>query len=96
MPGALLLGLDGDRNVAPGDCRLDLIAAFADHHYALIGAERIDPVEQVQEKRSAGDRVEHLVRVRAHARALSRGEDDNGETALVAHGRAMARHCEER
>ena len=91
MAGALLLGLDGDRNVAPGDRRLDLIAALADDHDALVGAERIDPVEQVEEQRPARDRMEHLVRVGAHARALPGGKDDDGETALIGHSaRAMA------
>ena len=87
MAGALLLGLDGDRDVAAGDRRLDLLAALADHHHALVGAERVDPVEQVQQQRPAGDRMKHLVRVGAHARALPRGEDHDGKSALVAHRR---------
>ena len=91
MAGAFLLGLDGDRDVAPGDRLLDLLAALADDDDALVGAERIDPVEQVEKQRPAGDRVKHLVGVRAHARALPGGKDDNGETALVGHSaRAMA------
>jgi hypothetical protein len=31
--------------------------------------------------------VQHLVRVRAHARALPRGKDDDGKAALIVHGR---------
>ena len=50
---------------------------------------RIDAVEQMKEQRSAGDRVKHLVRIGAHAGALPRGKDDNGETALVAHRRVQ-------
>ena len=75
----------GDRDVAAGDRLLDLVAAFADDDDALVGAERIDPVEQVQEQRPAGDRMQHLVGVGAHARALPGGKDDDGETALVGH-----------
>ena len=79
----------------PCDRRLDLLAALADDDHALVRAERVDAVEQVQEQRPAGDRMKHLVGVRAHARALPGGEDDDGETALVGHSRAsngMA-HC---
>ena len=86
MAGALLLGLERDRHVAPVDRRLDLLAALADHDDALVGAERIDPVEQVEQQRPAGDRMQHLVRVRPHARALPGGKDDNGKTALIGHG----------
>ena len=71
----------------PGDRRLDLLAALADDDHALVGAERVDPVEQVQQHRPAGDRVQHLVRVGAHPRALPGGKDHDGETALVAHRR---------
>ena len=41
----------------------DLLAALADHHHASFGAERVDRVEQMQQHRPAGDRVQHLVRV---------------------------------
>jgi hypothetical protein len=30
--------------------------------------------------------MQYLVGVRAHARALARGKNDNGEAALVVHG----------
>ena len=74
-------------DVAPGDRCFDLLAALADDHHALVRAERVDAVEQVQQQRPAGDRVEHLVGVGAHARALPRGKDHDGKTALVAHRR---------
>ncbi len=97
MPGTLLLGLVRDRHIATANGDLDLVAALADDHDALFGAERVDPLEQVQQQRAAGDRVKHLVGVRAHAGALPCGEDDYGETALVAHrARAMAWRRSER
>jgi hypothetical protein len=36
----------------------------------------------MQQQRPAGDRVQHLVRVGAHARALPRGKDDDGRGTL--------------
>ena len=90
MTGALLLGLECDGDIATGDGRFDLLAPLADHHHPLVGAERVDLVEQMEEQRPAGDGVEHLVGVRAHPRPLPGGEDDDGEAALVTHARAMA------
>ena len=78
-------------DVAAGNRGLDLLAALADDDDALVGAERVDAVEQVQQQRPAGDRVKHLVGVGAHARALPGGQDDDGEAARVGHrARAMA------
>ena len=87
--GAELLRLvgDGDGDVAAAERLLDLVATLADDDDALVGAERVDAVEEVQEQRPAGDRVKHLVGVGSHARPLPRGKDDNGETALVGHAR---------
>ena len=92
VAGALLLA-PGRRSLTsrPASAALDLLAALADDHDALVGAERVDPVEQVQQQRPAGDRVQHLVRVGAHARPLPRGEDHDGKTACVGSSpRAMA------
>ena len=89
MAGALLLALYGDLDAVAGDDRLNLFAALAEDDDALVRAERVDPVEQMQQERPAGDRVQDLMRVRAHARALPRGKDDHGETALVAHQRVQ-------
>src|SRR4029079_5673251 len=83
---ALLLGLEGDRHVTPRARCLELLAALADDHHALVRPERIDAVEQVQKQRPAGDRMQHLVLVGAHARALARGKDHDGKAALFAHG----------
>ena len=85
MPGALLLALNGDRDVAALECRFDLLATLADDDHTLVCAEPIHRVEQVQEQRPAGDRMQHFVRVGTHARALPRGKDHDGETALVGH-----------
>ena len=81
MAGTLLLRLDGDGRAEAGDGGLDLVAALADDHHALCRAERIDGCQKVQEQRPAGDRVEHLVGVGAHPRALPGGEDDRCEAA---------------
>ena len=61
-------------DVAAGDRRLDLLAALADDDHALVRAERIDAIEQVEKQRPAGDRVQHLVGVGAHPRALPGGQ----------------------
>ena len=44
-----------------------------------------DPVQQVEQQRPARDRVKHLVRIGAHARALPGGKDNDGEAALFGH-----------
>ena len=87
VAGALLFGLDRNGHVAPGDRFFDLVASLADHDHALVGAERVDPVEQVQQHRPAGDRVQYLVRVGSHSGALPSGKDHDGKSALVAHRR---------
>ena len=85
VAGAFLLCLVSDDHIATAERDLDLIAALADHHYALVRAECVDPVEQMQQQRPAGDRVQHLVGVGAHPRALPRGEDHDCKTALISH-----------
>ena len=85
MPGAFLLGLVSDRDVALAQGALDLVPAFADHDHALACAEAVDPVEQVQKQRLRRDRVQHLVRVGTHPRPLARGEDHDGEIGHLAH-----------
>ena len=87
MGGAFLLGLEGDRGIAALQRRLDLVAALADHHHPLLGAEAVDPVEQVQQQRPPGDRVQHLVHVGAHAGALAGGEDHDSEIGRLVHRR---------
>ena len=69
-----------------------LLAALADDHHAPLRAHRLDGREQVEQHWLARDRVEHLVRVGAHARALPRGEDDDREIRLI-HGAAITRHA---
>ena len=75
-------------DAAPGDRRLDLLAALAEDDDDLARRRRLDRIEQVQQHRPVGDRMEHLVRVRPHPRALPRGKDHDGEMALVAHARS--------
>ena len=86
MSRAELPRLMGDDHVASVQRQLDLVAPLPDDDDALVRAKPIDAVKQVREQRSAGDRVKHFVRVRAHARALPRGKDDDGKTALITHG----------
>ena len=85
MGGAFLVGLDRHLNAASGDRRLDLLAALSKNDDASLGAQGIDPVEQMKQQRPPGDRVQYLVRVGAHARSLPGGKDDHGKAALVAH-----------
>src|SRR5205085_2161480 len=82
----LLLGLYGNRHLAAGKRRFDLLAALAEDHDLPFGPKRVDPVEEVEQQWPAGDGMEHLVRIRTHARSLPGGEDDHGETALLGHG----------
>src|SRR6185369_10371895 len=77
-----LLRLMGDRDVAARERELDLVAALSDHHDALFRPERINPFEEVKKERAAGDRMQHLVRVRAHARSLPRSKDHDGKSTL--------------
>src|SRR5437870_4769176 len=85
MASALLLRLVRDDYLAPAERHFDLLAALADHHDALLGAELVDPVEEVKQQRPACDRVKHLVGVRAHSRALPGGKDHDCKAALVGH-----------
>jgi hypothetical protein len=87
MSRAQLLRLVCNQYIAPVERLLNLVAALADDNDALVGAERVDTVEKMQKQRTAGDRVEHLVRVGTHTGALPRGKDNDGEAALVTHGR---------
>src|SRR6478672_9466375 len=47
---APLLGLDGDRHVAAGDRRLDLLAPLADDDDTLVGAEAVHAIEQMEKQ----------------------------------------------
>ena len=87
MGGALLLGLVGDLHAAAVQRHFDLVAALADDDDALLRAKRVDRVEQMHQHRLAGDRVQHLVRVGAHARALAGGEHDDGKWGRRGHRR---------
>ena len=67
-----------------GGHRLDLFALVADHHHGPRRRERGDAVEQVGEHRPPRNRVQHLVQIGLHPRALACGEDDGGD--LSGHG----------
>ena len=75
----------------PGKRGFDLLPALAKHDDRPLRAESFDAVEQMQKEWAARNRVEDLVRIRSHPRALPGGKDDNGETALVGH-RAVQWH----
>ena len=52
----------------------DVLGAVADDHHDAIERQQRERVEHVQEHRTSAERVQHLGRGRAHARALARGE----------------------
>ena len=81
MAGAELLALRHHLDAERRHRRLDLVAARADHHHAALGRQFLDAGEQVEQHRPAGERVQHLVLVRLHPRALAGGEDDGGKRA---------------
>ena len=63
-------------------------APVADHHNRTARLKFRDTRQKVLDHRPPGNRVEHLVQVAFHARALARGKDDNGQ---ITHG-AMQCH----
>jgi hypothetical protein len=71
----LLLGLMRDRYVATGKRNLDLVATLADDNDPFLRTQPIDRVEQMKQQGAPGDRVQNLVRVGAHASALSGSQD---------------------
>ena len=78
MPGAELFGLQHRLDAVRRDGSLDLRAPRPRHDDDPRGVERAERVDQVQQHRAAGDRVEDLVQVRLHPRALAGSEDDHG------------------
>ncbi len=84
----LLLRLMCDAHLAAVERLLDLIAALADDDDAFLGTKARDAVEQVHQQALARDRVQDLVRVRAHAGALPRRKDHDCEIGSVAHSGA--------
>ena len=89
MGGALLRLLEDDHALMRGDQGLDLLALVADHDHQPFGAERVDRRQQMGEHGLPGDRVQHLVQVGLHPRALARGEDDGGDGPGHGSGDAM-------
>jgi hypothetical protein len=73
MPGAFLLGLVGNSHIAALDGTFDLFASLADDDNPSRRANGIDAIEQMKQQRAAGDRMKHLVRVRAHPGTRSGG-----------------------
>ncbi|GAA4716054.1 hypothetical protein GCM10023325_10470 [Sphingomonas lutea] len=62
-----------------GDRRFDLLAPLPDDDNLPVRTQTVDAVEQVQQQGPAGNRVQNLMRIGSHARALPRGQDDDGE-----------------
>ena len=91
MRGAQLLALPRDLDTRGGDRRFDLLAARADHDDAARRPGLVQTVDQVDQHRPPGDRVQHLVQIGLHARTLARGKDDDGERTghgdVACHGR---------
>jgi hypothetical protein len=90
VSGAMLWVLDDDDPTVRRDQRLDLLASAPDHHDRVSRRQRVDGREQVVEHRSPRDRMEDLVQIGLHPRALAGGEDDGGDGAMGRHGRPRA------
>jgi hypothetical protein len=89
MGGAELRLLRGDGNAKGGERLLDLVPSVAGDDHGALRRERADLAQQMQQHRPAGDRMEHLVEIGFHPRALAGGEDDGGE-GRSAHGARFA------
>ena len=84
MGSAQLWLLQGDGDIAIGNCLAKLFVPVARHDYRLRRRQFVKAVEQVEQHRLARDRVQHLVQVALHAGALARSKDNNGE---IGHGK---------
>ncbi len=89
MAGAQLRFLQGSLHIV-AQRRLQLLASCAHHHNLARRSQRIDRMHQVVDHRASGNRVQHLVQRRLHARAFSGGKDDGGELVFVCHGGTSA------
>ena len=79
VAGAELLGLQDPFDLRLGEGGAHLLGAVAMDHDDLARRERARRVEHVREQRPPGERVQDLGQLRAHALALTRGENDDFE-----------------
>ena len=80
VPRPALLRLDRPLDsLAVGECRLHLLALVADHDHGATHAQLVERIQHVREQRPPGERVQDLGQLRAHALALTRGENDDFE-----------------
>ncbi len=79
--GAELRFLQRHAGAARRDGLLHLFATRADDDDLGHRAQRLDPGDQMHQHRPARDRVQHLVEVGLHARALAGSEDHGSERA---------------
>ena len=73
-------------NVAPFQRSVELLALVADHHDRALEIELGKAVEQVEQHRPPGDRVQDLMQVALHTGSLACSKDDGGEFAGSVHG----------
>ena len=67
----------------------DPLGAVADDDHDPLERQLGQRVDDVQHHRAPAQRVQHLRRAGAHARALAGGEHDGGEGSVLAHARAI-------
>ena len=77
----LVLHHAGGRAVAALQAARRGLEIGPDHQHRQLGRERTDVRQHVLHHRPPGERMQHLVQGRAHARPLARREDDAGEPA---------------
>ncbi len=79
MAGTELLGLQGPFDLCVGEGGTHLLGAVAVDHDDLAGRQCARRIEHVRKQRPPGERVQDLGQLRAHALALTRGENDDFE-----------------
>ena len=77
VAGPELLGLQHPLDAGVGERRAHLFGAVAMDHDHLARCERARRREHVSEQRPAGERMQDLGPLRAHALALARGENED-------------------
>ena len=77
MSGTELLGLQHPGDIVGSERGGHLFAAMAVDHVQPCRVERTRGFQHVAEQRTSRERLQHLGQVRAHARALAGGKDDD-------------------
>ena len=88
VPRAQLFRLHHPGEVGRVERRLNPLCTVADHHVDAPRGQTARRSEHVREKRSSGERVQHLREIRAHPRSLPGGEDYDFERHV---GRSVRR-----